>query len=42
MNAMGKELMAKRIVTAIKRSLKVCNKKPISMKWKDQVKKIKV
>jgi len=35
MNAMGKEYMAKRIVAAIKHTLKVHNKKPISMKWKE-------
>jgi hypothetical protein len=35
MNIMGKELMAKRIVEAIKRTFKVCNKKPINMKWSE-------
>jgi len=35
MNTMGKELMAKRIVEAIKRTLNVWRKKPISMKWKE-------
>jgi hypothetical protein len=34
MNAKGKELMAKRIAAAIKHTLKVCEKTPISMKWK--------
>jgi hypothetical protein len=34
MNAKGKELMAKRIVAAIKHTLNVCKKTPISMKWK--------
>jgi hypothetical protein len=34
MNLRGKELMAKKIVEAIKRTLKVCNKELISMKWK--------
>jgi len=34
MKAKGKELMAKRIEAAIKRTLKVCEKTPISMKWK--------
>jgi len=35
MNAMVKELMAERIVTAIKRTLKVHKKKPISIEWKE-------
>jgi len=35
MNTMGKELMAKRIVEAIKRTLKVWRKKPVSLKWKE-------
>jgi len=35
MNAMGKEVMAKKIVEAIKRTLKVWRKKPISLKWKE-------
>jgi len=35
MNAMGKELMAERIVAAIKRTLKVRKKKPISIEWKE-------
>ena len=35
MNAMGKELMAKRIVEVIKCTIKVCRKKPISLKWKE-------
>jgi len=35
MNAKGKELMAKRIVAAIRHILKVCKKTPISMKWKE-------
>jgi len=35
MNAKGKELMAKRIAVAIKHTLKVCKKTPISMKWKE-------
>jgi len=35
MNAKGKELMAKRRVVALKHMLKVCKKKPISMKWKE-------
>ena len=34
MNAKGKELMAKRIAAAIKLTLKVCRKTPISRKWK--------
>jgi hypothetical protein len=34
-NTIGKELMAKRIVETIKRTIKVCKKKPISMKWKE-------
>jgi hypothetical protein len=35
MNAKGKELMAKRISAAIKRTLKVCEKTPINLKWKE-------
>jgi hypothetical protein len=35
MNAKGKEVMAKRIAAAIKYTLKVCKKTPISMKWKE-------
>ena len=35
MNAKGKELMAKRIASAIRHILKVCKKTPISMKWKE-------
>ena len=35
MNTMEKELMAKRIAEVIKRTIKVCRKKPISMKWKE-------
>ena len=35
MNAKGKELMAKRIMAAIKHTSKVCKKTPISMKWKE-------
>jgi hypothetical protein len=35
MNAKGKELMEKRIAAAIKHTLKVCKKTPISMKWKE-------
>jgi len=35
MNAKGKELMAKRKVAAIRCTLKVCKKTPISMKWKE-------
>ena len=34
MNAKGKDLMAKRIAAAIKRTLNVSKKTPISMKWK--------
>jgi hypothetical protein len=37
MNTIGKELMVKRIVEAIKRTLKMCKKKPISMKWKEDL-----
>ena len=33
MNTMGKELMVKRIVEVIKRTIPVCRKKPISTKW---------
>jgi len=39
MNAKGKELMAKRIAVAIKHTLKVCQKTPISMKWKEDTSK---
>ena len=39
MNAKGKEMMAKRIAAAIKRTLKVCQKTPISMKWKEDISK---
>jgi hypothetical protein len=35
MNAKGEELMAKRISAAIKHTLKVCKKTPISVKWKE-------
>ena len=35
MNAKGKEVMAIKIVTAIKNILKVHRKSPISMKWKE-------
>jgi hypothetical protein len=35
MNAKGKELMAKRIKAAIKHTLKICEKTPICMKWKE-------
>jgi hypothetical protein len=35
MNGKGKELMAKRIAVAIKHTLKVCEKTPIRMKWKE-------
>jgi len=38
MNAMGKELMAKRIIQAIKHTLKVCKKTLIFMKWKEDTK----
>jgi len=34
-NAKGKELMAKRIAVAIRCTLKVCKKTPISIKWKE-------
>jgi len=34
-NAKGKELMAKRIAAAIERTFKLCEKIPISMKWKE-------
>jgi len=34
-NAMGKELMAKKKVKAIKHILRACKKTPISMKWKE-------
>ena len=37
MNTMGKELMAKRIVEVIRRTIKVCRKKPISMKLKEDM-----
>jgi len=35
MNAKEKELMAKRTEAAIRRTLKVCEQIPISMKWKE-------
>jgi hypothetical protein len=35
MNARGKELMAKRKAAAIRHTLKLCKKTPISMKWKE-------
>ena len=35
MNAKGKELMAKKIVAAIRCTLKVYENMPISMKWKE-------
>jgi hypothetical protein len=35
MKAVGRELMAKRIVEAIKHTLKVCKKIPFIMKWKE-------
>jgi hypothetical protein len=35
MNAKGKELMAIKMVTAIKNILKIHRKSPISMKWKE-------
>jgi hypothetical protein len=35
MNTMGKELMAKRIVEAIKHTLKICKKTAIRIKWKE-------
>jgi len=38
MNAMGKELMAKRIIEAIKHTLKVCKRTLIFMKWKEDTK----
>jgi len=41
MNAMGKELMVKRIIEAIKHSLKVCTKALIFMKWKEDTNKDK-
>jgi len=34
MNAIGKELMAKRIIESIKHALKICKGTPIFMKWK--------
>jgi hypothetical protein len=36
MNANGTELMAKRIVAAIKHTIKICTKTQISMKWKEE------
>ena len=41
MNAMGKELMAKRITEAIKHTLKACKKTPVFMKWKEDTNKDK-
>ena len=35
MNAKGKELMVKRTAAAIKHTIKVWKKTPISMKWKE-------
>jgi hypothetical protein len=35
MNAKGKEVMAIKVVTAVKNILKVHRKSPISMKWKE-------
>jgi hypothetical protein len=35
MNAIEKELKAKKIVEAIQHTLRACKKTPISMKWKD-------
>jgi len=35
MNAKGKELMAKRIEAVVKHTLKLYEKTPISMKWKE-------
>jgi len=35
MNAKGKELLAKKIATTIKHTLKVCKKTPVSMKWEE-------
>jgi len=35
MNAKGKELLARRIAAALKHTLKVYEKTPISMKWKE-------
>jgi hypothetical protein len=35
MNAMGKEMMAKRTVEAIKHALKMCKKTTIRIKWKE-------
>jgi hypothetical protein len=37
MNTIGKELMVKSIVESIKRTIKVCKKKPFSMKWKEDL-----
>ena len=41
MNAMGKEIMAKRITVTIKLTLKMNKKKPIIMKWKEDTNKDK-
>ena len=41
MNAMGKELMAKRITKAIKHTFKVRDKTPIFLKWKEDTNKDK-
>ena len=41
MNAMGKELMAKRITKAIKHTFKVHDKTPIFLKWKEDTNKDK-
>ena len=41
MNAMGKEIMAKRITETIKHTLKMNKKKPIIMKWKEDTNKDK-
>ena len=38
-NAKRKELIAKRIAVAMKRTLKVCKKTTISMKWKEDPRK---
>ena len=41
MNAMGKELMEKRITETIKHTLKMCKKTLIVMKWKEDASKDK-
>ena len=41
MNARGKELMAKRIIEAIKHTLQMCKKTLIVMKWKEDANKDK-